>query len=177
MVSSVQGANLYSFIQQVSSQKFSQLEKSNDNFFVVNKDKWSEMIKSKDWENVDKTYKQSFKNLGESFGRYLDETFGNNDGKITYDEFKKSGLYETENGEQLLQTAFKNFDLNDDKGIDYKEWGAFFRLVDNSVNPNEKGCDNARLDAYSLAARMASMDKKIMKKNISDAYKDLFGNK
>ena len=52
---------------------------------------------------------------------------------------------------------------------------AFLRLVDNSVNPNEKGGDNARIDAYSFAARLMAMENPEMKENILAAYKHLFG--
>ena len=51
---------------------------------------------------------------------------------------------------------------------------AFLRLADNSVNPNEKGGDNARLDAYSLMARLMAMGNDDMKSNITDEYNHLF---
>ena len=75
---------------------------------------------------------------------------------------------------KLWNTAFNNFDLDSNGKIDAKEMAAFLRLADNSVNPNEKGGDNARLDAYSLMARLMAMGNDDMKSNITDAYNHLF---
>ena len=47
-------------------------------------------------------YKPNFINLGKSYTEYLDKTFGNNDGKLTLDEFKKRGFFR-----KILESVYR----------------------------------------------------------------------
>lgn len=169
-----QGEELLDFTEDISSMRFSELKTSDKNFSVIDKAKWTNLINSGDNAQIDSAYKKAFTDLGASFTSALDNKGGNGDGSLTLEEFKASGLYDSKNGDAAIEKAFKNLDINGDKKIDAKEMAAFLRLADNSVNPSEKGGDNARLDAYSLTARFMAMENPEMKNNIQTAYKHLF---
>lgn len=169
------GDKLMEFAEDISELHMSKMADSGKEFAVISKEDWNAVLQTNDGAKIDAAYKQAFTDLGVSFNTTLDRAGGNGDGELTFVEFKESGLYEKANGDASLKKAFDNFDINSDGKIDKKEMAAFLRLVDNSVNPNEKGGDNARIDAYSFAARLMAMENPEMKENILAAYKHLFG--
>lgn len=168
------GEELLGFADEVSNLNISKVKDHKNDFEVIDKQEWNDLIKSGDGVKIDTAYKNAFKNLGQSFNIALDKKGGNGDGELTFEEFKASGLYDAANDDAALKKAFNNFDLDSNGKIDAKEMAAFLRLADNSVNPNEKGGDNARLDAYSLMARLMAMGNDDMKSNVTDAYNHLF---
>lgn len=104
------GEELLGFADEVSNLNISKVKDHKNDFEVIDKQEWNDLIKSGDGVKIDTAYKNAFKNLGQSFNIALDE----------------------------------------------------------------KGGDNARLDAYSLMARLMAMGNDDMKSNITDAYNHLF---
>ena len=176
MVSNVQGANLYAFIQQNKDLGSQKLMRAKDDFYILSKKEWKDLLKNNDRDYIKSTYKQSLESLGESFNKYLDEQFGNNDGKLDFDEFKKANLFNTKKTNKFLQDAFHNLDIDKDECISNKEWAALFYLADKSVNDHRRPCPDARLDAFSLMAALKEMNRKDVGKTFAETFQRMFGN-
>lgn len=154
-------------------QSIKKLRALDMNFEVIEDAKWQELIKSGDFNAIDKAYKQAFKELGTSFIQAVDERGGDGNGVLTYKEFVNSKIVEGDDLE--LQGIFKHLDVNGDEQIDNKEMAAFLRLTDNSIHPEKDQADNAKIDAYSMYIRLANLYKERNKTNMELAYEDLFG--
>ncbi len=154
-------------------QSITKLKKLDKNFEVIEDAKWQQLIKSGDFNAIDKAYKQAFKELGVSFLQAVEKRAnGNDDGVLSYDEFVASNIV---NGGNELKDIFKHLDVDGNEKIDGKEMAAFLRLTDNTIHPDKEQGDNAKIDAYSLYIRLASLYKPHNKENMQMAYKDLFG--
>ena len=176
MVDKVQGEKFYTYIQKNKGLGYQDLLKSKKDFLVMDRAQWKELTSTKDREKIRGEYKQAFIELGESFNKYLDEKFGDGDGKLVFDEFKKANLYGDKKRDKFLQDAFKNFDIDGDNEISSKEWAAFFHMVDRSVNNNRKSCPDAKIDAFSLIEGFKEMNQKEVGTIVKDIFNNLFSD-
>lgn len=130
-------------------------------------------------------YKPNFINLGKSYTEYLDKTFGNNDGKLTLDEFKKSQLAplsdRDKKNKQLIQATentFNNINLNDDKVIDAKEMTALLALFDQdyeqmTIDGQIKAKDIG-YHSMDLCEKPSSFYAKSAKQELKSIYQSIF---
>ena len=130
-------------------------------------------------------YKNAVSELGKSYLAEIDASAGNEDGKLTLDEYIKYELNnlgtnatEQEKAERKLkaQVAFNKIDQNGDGKADWKELAAVFATLDAG--------NNSKKDAEITAEEYAKATEKIALSNdftfdkaVRNSYKQLFFNK
>ena len=130
-------------------------------------------------------YKDSFINLGTSYIQYLDKTFGNNDGNLTLEEFKKSQLAPLSEKDkknkkfiQATENTFNNINLNDDKVIDAKEMTALLGLFDQDYEKMEFDGQIKAGDVYyhslDLTEKPGTFYAKSAKQELKQRYLSIF---
>ncbi|MBO6088187.1 EF-hand domain-containing protein [bacterium] len=65
-----------------------------------------------------------------SYVAYVDQKEGDKNGFISEDEFVEHEINETGTDEASVRKAFRQFDLNNDEKLDYKEYAAILRAYD-----------------------------------------------
>ena len=88
-------------------------------------------------------YKNGFVNFGESYIKHIDEKYGNNDGKMTENEFVQSQLDESmtdilslDEQKEMACNIFSHVDINKDGKVDKKEVASMMSMFDMSLGLN-----------------------------------------
>ena len=99
------------------------------------------LTKSNNQKTDTANYQDKVQNVAKSYVAHIDSEYGNKDGAITLEEFKKHEMSKLGNSaddtkkaqsKQMAETAFKKLDLNGDNKLDWKEYSAAFTTFDQS---------------------------------------------
>lgn len=137
-------------------------------------------------------YKNGFLNFGESYIKHIDGKYGNNDNKLTVDEFVKSQLDESIQGELSLneqreraRNIFEHLDINNDGVADKKEVAAMMSMFDMSIghNGDKAGKIDGKIKAVDYNGKALNLVKPsteeggtAMDSQMNIMYNFLFGN-
>lgn len=123
--------------------------------------------------------------MGTSYTQYLDKTFGNNDGKLTLDEFKKSQLAPLSDKDkknkqfiEATENTFNNMDLNNDKYIDAKEMTALLTIFDQDYEKMEYDgqikASDITYHSLDLCEKPGTFYAKSAKQELGSIYNSIF---
>lgn len=151
--------------------------------------------KNKTPEEIEKMkdmYKNGFLNFGESYIKHIDGKYGNNDNKLTVDEFVKSQLDESIQGElslneqrEMARNIFEHLDINNDGVADKKEVAAMMSMFDMSIghNGDKAGKIDGKIKAVDYNGKALNLVKPsteeggaAMDSQMNIMYNFLFGN-
>ncbi len=137
-------------------------------------------------------YKNGFLNFGESYIKHIDGKYGNNDNKLTVDEFVKSQLDESIQGElslneqrEMARNIFEHLDINNDGVADKKEVAAMMSMFDMSIghNGDKAGKIDGKIKAVDYNGKALNLVKPsteeggtAMDSQMNIMYNFLFGN-
>ena len=137
-------------------------------------------------------YKNGFLNFGESYIKHIDGKYGNNDNKLTADEFVKSQLDESIQSELSLneqkamaRNIFEHLDINNNGVADKKEVAAMMSMFDMSIghNGDKAGKIDGKIKAVDYNGKALNLVKSsteeggaAMDSQMNIMYNFLFGN-
>ena len=116
-----------------------------------------------------------------SYVAYIDKESNSDDGLIDEDEFVEHEADGTNMSEVAARRAFKQFDLNNDGHLDWKEYAALLRTYDSNhdgvISTDEKRSANqSSASGITNALQADDEDKDRFRKLLERNYNKLFGD-
>lgn len=125
----------------------------------------------------DEEKETALKEYAKSYVAYVDKEGGDGDGLISEDEFVEHEAVASTGSDTSLRKAFKQFDLNNDEQLDWKEYAALMRTYDRNSDGTitAEEVSKAKLasdNGLSRALRQEDAEKDIFRQKLEGNYKD-----
>lgn len=126
--------------------------------------------------STDEEKKAGLENYAKSYVAYVDTNEGDSDGLISEDEFVEHEA--TSSDTSATKKAFKQFDLNNDGNLDWKEYAALMKTYDSNndgtiTSKEFKDGNKSSVDGIASAIRRENGDKDLFRVKLGNRLNEL----